>query len=301
MNVTNAESSDVLDDYPYQVAGHANDGPLRLTDDGSCVLKPVQKPPKGEREVVFYETIFSNDEQREEVMELRRFLPHYYGVIELDSSKYLKLENVTSKFVHPCVMDIKIGRITWEDDVDEWVIKKKDKWPLRKLAGFSILGYMVFNPKTCSNERFSREWCRKMTSVEDAEKSFKHFLDCVKKELKHRVVEELITKLREIQRWFKSQRMFKFIASSILIAYEGKDSTIPHASLKDQELNNEMPDLNNMELLQVKNCQPEKALVEVRMIDAAHVFSSSVVDSNYLSGLENVVASFEHIRANLGK
>ena len=24
MNVTNAESSDVVDDYPYQVAGHAN-------------------------------------------------------------------------------------------------------------------------------------------------------------------------------------------------------------------------------------------------------------------------------------
>ena len=47
------------------------------------MLKPVQEPPKGEREVVFYETIFSNDEQREEVMELRRFLPHYYGVIEL--------------------------------------------------------------------------------------------------------------------------------------------------------------------------------------------------------------------------
>ena len=94
--------------------------------------------------------------------------------------------------------------------------------------------------------------------------------------------------------------MFKFIASSILIAYEGKDSTIPHASLEDQELNDEMPDLNNIELLQVKNCQPEKALVEVRMIDAAHVFSSSVVDSNYLSGLENVVAIFEHIRANLG-
>ena len=42
-------------------------------------------------------------------------------------------------------MDIKIGRITWEDDVEEWVIKKKDKWPLRKLVGFSILGYMVGN------------------------------------------------------------------------------------------------------------------------------------------------------------
>jgi len=40
-------------------------------------------------------------------------------------------------------MDIKIGRITWDNDEEEWVIRKNDKWPLRKLAGFSILGYMV--------------------------------------------------------------------------------------------------------------------------------------------------------------
>jgi len=53
-----------------------------VTADG-CVLKPVQRPPKGEREVVFYETIFDEKEKREEILQLRRFLPHYYGVVEL--------------------------------------------------------------------------------------------------------------------------------------------------------------------------------------------------------------------------
>ena len=59
------------------------DGPLRLSDDGFCVLKPVQRPPKGEREVLFYKRVFQDDEDQEEILELRRFLPHYYGVVEL--------------------------------------------------------------------------------------------------------------------------------------------------------------------------------------------------------------------------
>lgn len=41
-------------------------------------------------------------------------------------------------------MDIKIGKVTWEDDVDEsFKERRKRKWPLREIAGFSILGFMV--------------------------------------------------------------------------------------------------------------------------------------------------------------
>lgn len=55
---------------------------FKLTVD-DCVLKPVQRPPKGEREVLFYETVFNETEERNEILQLRRFLPHYYGVVEL--------------------------------------------------------------------------------------------------------------------------------------------------------------------------------------------------------------------------
>lgn len=55
---------------------------FKVTED-DCVLKPVQRPPKGEREVIFYETVFDEAEERSEILQLRRFLPHYYGVVEL--------------------------------------------------------------------------------------------------------------------------------------------------------------------------------------------------------------------------
>lgn len=44
----------------------------------------------------------------------------------------------------PCVMDIKIGKVTWDDDVDDkFKETRKKKWPLKKITGFSILGFMV--------------------------------------------------------------------------------------------------------------------------------------------------------------
>ena len=63
-------------------------------------------------------------------------------------SRYLKLENITGQFNAPCVMDIKIGRVTWDDHMDEKVReRRKMKWPLKLITGFSILGFMVCHVK----------------------------------------------------------------------------------------------------------------------------------------------------------
>lgn len=41
-------------------------------------------------------------------------------------------------------MDIKIGKVTWDDDAPEaFKERRKNKWPLKEVLGFSILGYMV--------------------------------------------------------------------------------------------------------------------------------------------------------------
>lgn len=55
---------------------------MKLTDDG-CVLKPIQRPPKGMREVVFYDTVFNKSEKRDEILQLRRLLPYYHGIVEI--------------------------------------------------------------------------------------------------------------------------------------------------------------------------------------------------------------------------
>lgn len=112
----------------------------------------------------------------------------------------------------------------------------------------------------------------------------------------------------EIKRWFTNQRLYRFIASSILIVYEGDNkqittdtNTISSGTLQQAlEQNDTRSDLKIIHLPTLKNCQwqspHKKTVVETRMIDTAHVFTSSDLDNNYLFGLENVISIVEKCR-----
>ena len=62
----------------------------------------------------------------------------------LSSGQYLKLEDVTNNFKFPCILDVKIGRVTWDQTADqEKINSRRRKWPLQNTLGFSILGFRV--------------------------------------------------------------------------------------------------------------------------------------------------------------
>ena len=71
----------------HQVAGHFyGKGKTKLgllqTNDGH-VLKPVQSPPRGEREHNFFKRLFSSpsDQLNRDELDLRRIIPAYFGSI----------------------------------------------------------------------------------------------------------------------------------------------------------------------------------------------------------------------------
>ena len=49
------------------------------SDDGG-ILKPIQGPGKGCREMIFYQTVYSPDCQDEDLVKLRHFIPTYIGI-----------------------------------------------------------------------------------------------------------------------------------------------------------------------------------------------------------------------------
>lgn len=60
------------------------------------------------------------------------------------SELYLKLEDVTRRFLRPCIMDVKIGRRSY----DPFASKEKreeqiSKYPLMEEIGFLLLGMRV--------------------------------------------------------------------------------------------------------------------------------------------------------------
>jgi hypothetical protein len=60
------------------------------TNDG-LVLKPVQSPPRGEREHNFFKRIFSSNESdlNEDEKELKNLLPIYRGSVIYNNSKLI--------------------------------------------------------------------------------------------------------------------------------------------------------------------------------------------------------------------
>lgn len=58
--------------------------------------------------------------------------------------EFLELEDITYPYKKPCIMDIKIGQVTFDPDAEESKkLKESIKCPSQKELGFRILGYRV--------------------------------------------------------------------------------------------------------------------------------------------------------------
>lgn len=86
-----------------------------LREDGT-VLKPITKPLNGQTEIDFYEELEKTHEDA--LLELKEFVPKYYGTKTITVNdkeiKCIVLEDLTKNFQEPCIMDIKIGKRTWD-------------------------------------------------------------------------------------------------------------------------------------------------------------------------------------------
>lgn len=80
------------------------------------VLKPVAKKCRFERESDFYASLISAEDEC--LKELKKHVPKYYGIetITINDKKLdcIILEDLTKDMKEPCIMDIKIGKRTWD-------------------------------------------------------------------------------------------------------------------------------------------------------------------------------------------
>ena len=106
-----------------------------------------------------------------------------------------------------------------------------------------------------------------------------------------------LEKLLLIQKWFEKQKQFAFFASSVLIVYEGlPDKQNTQNGSKSSEPN-DTPSADKGakakdDVTKGSSEDTEKSnkpLVDVRMIDFAHVFPATAVDENYSYGLESLI------------
>nr|XP_028585469.1 inositol polyphosphate multikinase [Podarcis muralis] len=209
----------------HQVAGHMygkDKGGILQHPDGT-VLKQLQPPPRGPRELEFYNKVYAADCEDSVFLELQKYLPKYYGTWSSPTAPndlYLKLEDVTHRFKKPCIMDVKIGQKSYDPYASAEKIKQQvSKYPLMEEIGFLVLGMRVYRAHSDSYETQNQHYGRGLTkeTVKDGVAQFFHNGFCLRKD----AVAASIQKIKEILQWFEKQKQLNFYASSLLFVYDG--------------------------------------------------------------------------------
>uniref|UniRef100_A0A8C6S3B2 Kinase n=1 Tax=Nannospalax galili TaxID=1026970 RepID=A0A8C6S3B2_NANGA len=220
----------------HQVAGHmyGKDRVGILQHPDGTVLKQLQPPPRGPRELEFYNMVYAADCADAVLVELRKHLPKYYGVWSPPTAPddvYLKLEDVTHKFNKPCIMDVKIGRKSYDPFASsEKIGQQVSKYPLMEEIGFLVLGMRVYHVHSDSFETENQHYGRGLTkeTLKDGVSKFFHNGFGLRKD----AVAASIQKIEKILQWFENQKQLNFYASSLLFVYEG--SSQPTTTKSDE-------------------------------------------------------------------
>lgn len=254
-----------------QIAGHGscNDGQRgMLMHESGFVLKPVQVPPKGSREVNFYQNISTSTIETDR--QFKALTAKFFGTESVklsngENSEYLVLENLTQGFDKPCVMDVKIGAVTYGPDASEAKKgKEAQSYAGTKIPfGFSVLGIISHSSKGFS--RLTKAFGRSL-SESNIDDVLDNFLNIGDKHSKI-IARCFLEKLDEFLEFFSTQTTYHVYASSLLFVYD-------YAALETENHHIRNP-------------------VRLKLIDFAHVFPGhGELDQNFLFGLRNLSSLF---------
>lgn len=174
------------------------------------MYKPFQSGRRGEREHEFYERVAdevknAGDGSVSSLVGLEPLIPRYFGVVEaaheasssiqsewlvnrkaFDArshssyhafAEYLVLEDLTFGRKWPCIMDVKVGTRSFEDDASaEKIAYEKSKFPLQEQAGFRLQGIKVFDKSTQAYIEFDKHFGRSALTMDALAPALGRFL-----------------------------------------------------------------------------------------------------------------------------
>jgi len=213
--------------------------------------------------------------------QLNKFIVKYHGLsyfedpsdktgsLEITRS-HLVLSDETRNFDKPCILDFKVGTVTFEPNATMSKKQKQiKKYPHQDRFGFRIVGLQVYDPThpeadATGYRRVDKVAGRNLYDTSSIIQTLIMFFQLDNKctcLIKRRIEIELIrNKLVELRKWFLKNKSFAFYASSILLIYEGGSG---------------------------KLLEPIDPIV--KMIDFAHVTINNQIDRGYIHGLEKLI------------
>eukprot|EP00088_Acartia_fossae_P051833 TRINITY_DN5829_c0_g1_i2.p1 TRINITY_DN5829_c0_g1~~TRINITY_DN5829_c0_g1_i2.p1 ORF type:complete len:442 (-),score=72.14 TRINITY_DN5829_c0_g1_i2:359-1684(-) len=213
-----------------QVAGHGTGAKIShrgmLIHEDGYVFKPAQAPPKGTREIQFYERISSSNHPVDKM--LYSLVPKFFGTETISrdgisSSQYLILEDLTKGMVSPCVMDVKIGAKTYGPDATRAKMQQEDAKYLgtKKPLGYSVLGIINRSGKNGALKRFDKTFGMEL-ETSSVSKIIQVFFntDVEEPKIVKQLIAQFTAELGRIKTFFESQTRYHIYASSLLLVYD---------------------------------------------------------------------------------
>ncbi|KYR00769.1 hypothetical protein DLAC_02812 [Tieghemostelium lacteum] len=248
--ITNNSSNSNISYQPDKFNVVAGSTPFLKSKESGKIFK------EGTREErKFYEQLATKDNQSE----LIELIPRYFGKLQDQQKDYIILEDLTSGYRKPCIMDIKLGLSHHDVPLDrvlkppqtplkpqqqsnntlEYIRNELEqllgvngvesefykKWTFSKyittpLLGFCICGLQKYNPITKQYEKSTKEQGRVLT-VETVRDELYHFFSLDHNESDHGIVRQIQERLLQFKNYFENNPDYRFRSSSILFIYEG--------------------------------------------------------------------------------
>ena len=273
------------------------------TSDG-LVLKPVQSPPRGEREHNFFKRLFPEHNEavnhspnavdtcigklNEDERDLRKLLPTYRGSFVHNDIVYIKMDDAAFGIEQPAVIDFKIGQVTHDPEASSAKIARQlAKYPPVELIGFQLLGMRVYSEQQQQQFAHYDKIFGRALAQEDLVHGLALYYQFHTSSPQLAAVRQTLRAFESIRRWFAKQTTYHFYSSSLIVIYEARMEQLLRAHIESNNNNTTSADGAD------ENAALVSRMCRIVMADFAHVFpANGALDTNYSFGLDNLI---EHL------